>query len=285
MGKLIGRNIRGQKRQAPPHKKWDWELAYALYLNGMQSKDILALKEFEGLSVIYFNQKIYKEGWTKRRDDFLLSKGAMLSRTLQDVRKSAIEEHYKFLLREIDLEREVIKNRIRTGKPGEQSQRLSILQDYCKIAEKALGIENEKPGDVAKEGMKWLIAVQVNPTMSLPAKGQGRLIDGNKIVTAEISPVVDSPVVDGEVDPVVDGEGADPAAGLWRDEREGGYENRRASNASHRATPDASPESILALYRAGSEPEEDPEPDQEEPGQPEPGKITRLPMPLAKAKS
>jgi hypothetical protein len=143
-------------------QKWDWQLAYALYMNGLAPKEILSLPEFEGMSDSVLGMRINRYGWAKARDRFQLEKSAYLSKSLQDARKSAIDSHFKFLLREVELEREVIRARVKTQKTQEQSARLEILRRYHELAEKALGIEGEKTGDAARDSDRWLIAMQVN---------------------------------------------------------------------------------------------------------------------------
>jgi hypothetical protein len=153
-------------------RKWDWQLAFALYMNGMGPSEIIRLPEFAGMTEPIISTKITSQGWAKTRERYKLEKAAYLSRSLQEARDGAIDSHFKFLLREVELEREVIKNRVKTSKLTEQSSRLDILKRYHELAEKALGIEGESTGDKAKDSDRWLIAAQIN--IHAPKNGENK---------------------------------------------------------------------------------------------------------------
>jgi hypothetical protein len=150
-------------------KRWDWPLAFSLYCAGMGPKEIANLPEFRGLSEKSLANAIVKQGWAKAREKHQMERAVYLTSNLQEARKVAIEKHYKFLLQEVELERKVIEQRVKTGKTNEQTARLEILKRYVELAEKALGIEGEKTGDPKRDGDRWLIAIQVNGE-SVPVK-------------------------------------------------------------------------------------------------------------------
>lgn len=150
--------MRGVTKRSP-QQKWDWDFIRALYNSGMDYKEINKLPEFKGLSRHYFDNRIYKEGWSEERKRLNIARVASLGMTFEEKIRSAQRAHYEFLFKQCEEEREIIKSRAKQTDTASQRDRLGLLERWTAISSKALGLEDATPGDRNAQGFKMLVAL------------------------------------------------------------------------------------------------------------------------------
>lgn len=160
--KAVNQKKREGTKKISPLRKHDWDLIKTLYMAGMEPSDILKLPEGKDISEGFLRTKIYGEGWSKERKELNRRTKSLVSANLQDRMEMAIESHYKFLIEEIEKERELIKARVKTGTVKEQTERLALLEKYEGIARRTLGLDEMAPQDRKKASFNAMIVLHTS---------------------------------------------------------------------------------------------------------------------------
>lgn len=168
------------------NRKYDWPIIKGLYMAGMQPDDLLKLPECAEMSKAYLSHKIAIEKWAVERRALNDRTAMEVGMTLHERMKNATEEHYKFMLKEIEDERRIIANRLKTTGLQDQQARLDLLADFEGLARKTLGLDDISANDPTKNSFNAMIVIQNIPIPVKALEGQSGAmpLPSNKNVTA-----------------------------------------------------------------------------------------------------
>lgn len=164
-------------------RKWDMEKLKTLYLAGGELQDLLKLPEYDGLSYFYLKKIATKERWSSQKSLVRTQAHALVEKSLIESIKEQTDEHYRFMLKQIDEEREqIVKRRKLTG-TKDQKERLDLLESLEKIARRTLGLDEQNIADKQAASINAMISLHISPPQKAEFDDQAvkvaaRVLDG-----------------------------------------------------------------------------------------------------------
>lgn len=154
---------------AKSKQKWNKDLIRQLYLAGYDIPEIIKLDQFSALSANYLQKMVYGERWHELRKQLREQAKALGDLQLTDLFKQQGDEHYRFIVDQLEKHRDLIRKRPITGTREGQQKDLSLLSDYDALARKVLGLDkSEGPGDRNQMALRALISIQQNGPQKAP---------------------------------------------------------------------------------------------------------------------
>lgn len=155
-------------------RKWDWELAFALYAGGMNAQMIKDQPAFKGVALSAIYNRVKGERWNEKRMLLENEAQATLNRTLAGRLAEAQASHESWVNNEVEKERIVLQSCEK--KPGDlkdQSMRLGNLEKIDLIARRTLRLDEQKPMDPTALIFATLVHMQDNvpPRIKKAASG------------------------------------------------------------------------------------------------------------------
>lgn len=145
-----------------PCRIHNWDLIESLYMAGMDVAELLKIPECENLSEAYLRKMISTRGWPEKRKGLQKVFNAQTAMTIQDRMQSAMEEHYRFMLKEIDDERAIYAKRIKSTNIKDQAERIDLLIKLEGVVRKTLGLDDMTPADRNKNSFNQMIVIHNN---------------------------------------------------------------------------------------------------------------------------
>lgn len=185
-------------------KKWDWELAYALYIGGMGPKEISQVEQFKGCSPRVIANYAHIKGWSKAKREASTELGQQLARTLAERLAEAGDVHQEWMRQKLQRERDVInKALIIDGNMTSQAERLKNMQILDEMTRKLTGLDERKQLNATQQnlnitvhlaggyaprlkGVKAAIVEPGNGMSVLDQTGKKRIKPGTKNLAASI---------------------------------------------------------------------------------------------------
>jgi hypothetical protein len=127
--------------------KWDWELAFALFVGGMSFNDILKTPNFQGMSKKMLQNRAAREEWIRQRKEYSETLGQSLAKPLVERLAEAADIHQEFMRVRLERERKVLDNFVITNNVKDQRDRLENLRLLDDMSRKLTGLDDRKPVD------------------------------------------------------------------------------------------------------------------------------------------
>jgi hypothetical protein len=166
-GKARSKGIQKARAEGRIKTKWDWDLIKALYIHGMTAAEICRQPECDGLSEAYLRVQIHRFRWVEEKRVIASKVAQGIGDSLHDRRKTAIDKHYEFVLKELDDEKEIYKSRIKTTAFKDQQQRIALLDNIEQLGRRVLKLDDLPAGDKTKQGFNIMIQLQ-QPNLQAP---------------------------------------------------------------------------------------------------------------------
>jgi len=162
--KRISKTAATRKAMALPHpnRKHDWDLIEALYMAGMSLRELKQTPECKDLSEDYLQKFAYTHKWPEKRKLLQEKFVAQASQTVGDRMKDAVNDHYSFMLKEINDERAIYARRIKSTGMADQKERIELLTRLEGIVRKTLGLDNMTPADANRNSFNQMIVIHNN---------------------------------------------------------------------------------------------------------------------------
>lgn len=149
----------------PGEQVWDWEVLKALYMGGMEHRQIVKIPRFQGLSIKYLQNRASAEGWKGSRDEARAEGTGEIARSLISRMAEAEHDHQTWLLDTLKEERDAFdKETVKHLSGGKnQLERLQIIDKIDATVRRQLGLDDRKPLNDAQKNLGILLHMQVNP--------------------------------------------------------------------------------------------------------------------------
>ena len=195
---------RREKHEPHPNRKHDWDLIEALYMAGMSLAELKQIPECSELSKDYLEKRAYTQGWPEKRKMIQQQFVANASKTVGDRMKDAVNDHYTFMLKEINDERAIYARRVKSTSIDDQKERIDLLTRLEGIVRKTLGLDNMTPADANRNSFNQMIVIHNTGTplqgeqvrsATLPLLSDSKVTTGplgakNEPIEAELSPTI-----------------------------------------------------------------------------------------------
>ena len=126
-------------------KKWDWDLAFALFVGGMTYKEISKQAQFRGCHWRTIVSKGAKDKWGETRKAVSETMGHNLARTLAERLAEAGDTHQEWLRQRLEKERALVNEMLITRSMDDQAKRLSNLRLIDDMTRRLTGLDDRKP--------------------------------------------------------------------------------------------------------------------------------------------
>jgi len=169
--------------------KWDWALAFALFIGGMSTDEILSLEQFQGMNKKMLQNRAAKDGWIAKRRETQQELGTSMARSLSERLLEAGEVHQEFMRHRLERERSALDSKLITNDMNDQNLRLKNLGMIDDMARKLTGLDDRKPVDPQRLNLSITVALASGHQ---PTKKQGTAgISGSRnaiLVSVETAP-------------------------------------------------------------------------------------------------
>ena len=144
--------------------KWDWALIEQLLLEGKTVREIYEMDEFgkRGMSLIYLKNQVSKRKLLQKREEIIVKAKAAITQTLQERRKSGVEEHHLFVFESLERMRNAILQHKVTGSVKELREMIDLIQKYIDAAEDGYGLKGEQASGPAVN-LNAMVALHIAP--------------------------------------------------------------------------------------------------------------------------
>lgn len=151
-----------QATAKPGEKIWDWEVIKALYMGGMELKQIVQVPRFKELSLSYLGKRASEQKWRASREEARAEGTGQIARSLISKMAQAEEIHQAWLLDTLEEERKCFdKETIKQLSGGKnQLERLKIIDSLDVSARRQLGLDDRKPVSTQQKNLGILISMQ-----------------------------------------------------------------------------------------------------------------------------
>jgi hypothetical protein len=144
--------------------KWDWNLIEQLLMDGKTVREIQEMDEFggRGMSLGYLKNQVSRRKLLVKRDEIIVKAKAAITQTLQEKRKSGVEEHHLFVFESLDRMRSAILQHKVTGSVKELREMIDLLQKYIDAASEGYGLKGEQTSGPAVN-LNAMVALHIAP--------------------------------------------------------------------------------------------------------------------------
>jgi len=150
-------------------QKWNKDLIRQLYFSGYDIPEIIKLEMFKTLSPNYLQKMVYQERWHEQRKELREQAKALGDIQLVDMFKKQGDEHYRFMIEQLEKHREIIRKREISDSLKGQKEHVALLNDYDTLARRTLGLnEQDNPKDRGTMAIKAMILIQQNGPLKAP---------------------------------------------------------------------------------------------------------------------
>ena len=164
--------------EAAKNSKWDWTLIEQLLLEGKTVREIQEMDEFggRGMSLVYLKNQVSKRKLLAKRDDILVKAKAAIGATIQEKRKSGVEEHHLFVFESLDRMRSAILEHRVKGSVKELREMIDLLQKYIDAASEGYGLKGEQASAPAVS-LNAMVALHIAPPSKASAEENHTVIE------------------------------------------------------------------------------------------------------------
>lgn len=147
---------------AKQERIWDWDVLRALYLGGMELKEIVTVPRFAGLSLNYLKTTASDQKWRSAREAARAESTGAIARPLIAKMGDAEAAHQGWLLDTLERERRLFDQETRGDLKGGKNQleRLKIINSLDETVRRQLGLDERKPVDDQSRNLGILIQLQ-----------------------------------------------------------------------------------------------------------------------------
>jgi hypothetical protein len=150
----------------PGEAIWDWEVIKALYLGGMELKDIVQVPRFSKLGLKYLQNRASEEKWRASRDEARAEGTGQIAKGLIAKMAEAEHDHQEWLLETLKEERRAFDNETIKHLQGGKNQleRLKIINQLDETVRRQLGLDQRQPLSDQQRHLGLLISIQNGTT-------------------------------------------------------------------------------------------------------------------------
>lgn len=183
---------RREKHEPHPNRIHDWDLIEALYMAGMSLNELKKIPECKDLSEAYLQKRAYMMKWPEKRKNLQQQFVANASQTVGDRMKDAVNDHYRFMLKEINDERAIYARRIKSTSMADQKERIDLLIKLEAVVRKTLGLDDLTPADARKNSFNQMIVIH----------NSGAPLQGDQVRSATLPLLSDKNAATGNMEPL-----------------------------------------------------------------------------------
>lgn len=141
-------------------KIWDWEVIKALYMGGMETREIVEVPRFRELSLSYLRKRASEQGWKQSREEARAEGTGHIARGLQLKMAEAEEVHQNWLLETLDEERKIFEDTKNKKGGKDQLERLAIISKLDETVRRQLGLDERPAISDQQRNLGILISIQ-----------------------------------------------------------------------------------------------------------------------------
>lgn len=149
---------------SPAPRKWDWDLAFAMYCGGLSLEEIAMHEKFRGIPPSTLRTAVSRQDWNGRRERLARLPQASAvdsaAKQLQDRLKTEGMRHQEFMLVELERERGVFTRR--SKRQEEQYERLQALEKLDAMGRRISKLDEEKAANPVNQNFQFLVHLQAN---------------------------------------------------------------------------------------------------------------------------
>lgn len=175
---------------------WDWDVIQALYLGGMELKEIVRVPRFKELSLTYLQKTASEKKWKAAREAARAESTGSIAKPLIAKMGEAEQAHQEWLLNNLERERRLFDQETQKQMGGGKNQleRLKIINSLDEVVRRQLGLDERKPVSDEQRNLGILIQLQSGPGQAsltniqvglLPAPERETLDQREKRLTTE----------------------------------------------------------------------------------------------------
>ena len=159
-------------------KKWDWDLAFALFVGGMTYKEISLQPQFRGINFRTIVSKGAKDSWGETRRTMNETMGHNLARTLAERLAEAGDQHQEWLRMRLEKERALVNEMLMSRSMDDQAKRLNNLKLIDDMTRRLTGLDDRKPLNATQNNLN--ITVHLASGHSPKMKGATSIVGSGK---------------------------------------------------------------------------------------------------------